>query len=167
MLPLGILLSSTLLAAPLVNRDLLNGLEKSFTADLRSGDMEIFGYPTGIYIDGVGVVFQSEINLSYAPMVSPFQLVIPPEEKKRTHEKELSHLPALKEQMRQLLLKSSVTLDTLPPGELIVVGVKITHQAWEDKTGFPDQIVMQGVKSKLMEAKLGRTPVESAIREQE
>jgi hypothetical protein len=162
----GILLSATLLAAPIVNRDLLNGLEKSFTASLQSSDMEIFGYPTGVYISGVGVVFQSELNLSYAPMVSPFQQVFSPEEKQRTHDKELAHLPILKDRMRQLLLKSSVTLDTLPPGELIVVGVKITHQAWEDRTGFPDQIVMQGVKSKLMDAKLGRAPVDSAIREQ-
>jgi hypothetical protein len=164
---IGLTLAATLFAVPLVKRDVLNSLEKGFSQSLIAGEMEILGYPSGLYIDGTGIVFTSEINLSYAPRVDPFQQVIPPATRVKVHDKELQQLPVLRELMTQLLLKSSVTLDTLPPGEKIVVGVKLTHQAWEDKTGFPDQIVMQGVKSKLMDAKFGRVSPSSVIQVQE
>jgi hypothetical protein len=150
-----------------VKRDLVHGLENDFRDNLRSSEMEILGFPSGLYIDGYGVVFSAEINLSYAPMVSPFQQVFTPEFKAKTHDKEIRQLPVLRERMRQLLLKSSVTLDTLPANEQIAVGVKITHQPWEDKSGFPEQIVMQGQKSRLMDAKLGRASVDSVVRVQE
>ena len=164
---IGFTLAATLFAVPLVKRDVLNSLEKGFSNSLISSEMEILGYPSGLYVEGTGVVFTSEINLSYAPRVDPFQQVIPPATRAKVHDKELQQLPVLRELMVQLLLKSSGALDTVPPGEKIVVGVKLTHQAWEDKTGFPDQIVMQGIKSKLMDAKLGRATAASAIQVQE
>jgi hypothetical protein len=163
---IGIPLAAALLAAPMVKRELLNGLEKGFASSLIN-EMQIFAFPSGFYIEGYGVVFSSEVNLSYAQPVNPFQQTFSPEEKAKTHAAELQRLPVLREQMRQLLLKSSVTLDTLPANEQIAVGVKLTHQSWEDKSGFPEQIVMQGQKSKLMEAKLGKVSAESVIRVQE
>jgi len=163
---IGIPLAALLLAAPVVKREDLNNLEKGFATSLTAGQMQILGYPSGFYIDGYGVVYSTEINLSYAQPVSPFAPTVSPEVKANTHAAELRQLPILRDQMRQLLLRSSVTLDKLPPAEQIVVGVKITHQGWEDKTGFPEQIVMQGQKSKLMDAKMGRASAESVIREQ-
>ena len=163
----GLSLAVTLLSAAVVRRELINSLEKGFATSLTASQMRILGYPSGIYIDGYGVVFTSEVNLSYSPMVDPFQQVIPPEIKARTHATELQQLPILRNEMRQLLLRSSVTLDTLSPSEQIVVGVKISQQSWQDKSGFPQQIVMQGQKAKLMEAKLGHGSIESAIRVQE
>jgi hypothetical protein len=160
-------LAAALLAAPLVKREHLASLEKGFATGLTASQMRILGYPSGIYIDGYGVVFTSEVNLSYSPMIDPFQQTIPPQVKARTQVAELLQLPILRNEMRELLLRSSVTLDTLPPSEQIVVGVKISHQSWQDKAGVPEQIVMQGQKSKLMEAKLGKAPVESAIRVRE
>ncbi len=164
---IGITLAVTLLASPMVKRDQINSLEKGFATSLNAAQMRILGYPSGIYIDGYGVVFQGEVNLSYSPMVDPFQQTIPPEVKARVRAAELQQLPILRNEMRQLLLRTSVTLDTLAPNEQIVVGVKISMQNWQDKAGFPQQIVMQGQKSKLMEAKLGHASPESAIRVQE
>jgi hypothetical protein len=164
---LGLPLAVALLAAPMVKRDLLNSLEKGFVTSLTASQMRILVYPSGIYIEGYGVVFTSEVNLSFSEMVSPFQLTIPPEKKARTRATELQQLPILRNEMRQLLLRSSVTLDTLPAAEQIVVGVKISQQNWQDMSGFPQQIVMQGQKSKLMEAKLGKVSAESVIRVQE
>jgi hypothetical protein len=120
-----------------------------------------------MYVEGYGVVFLSEANLSYAPAVDPFQQTIPPEVRARTHRTEMSQLPLLREGMRQMLLRSAMTLDTLAPSEQIAVGVTITHQSWEDKSGFPEQIVMQGQKSKLIDAKLGRVSADSVIKVQE
>jgi hypothetical protein len=151
----------------LVKRDVLKSLEADLTGSFRSHEMEIYGFPNGLYADGVGVVFTTEISLTYAPMINPFQQTFPPEYKERIRQKELKQVPVLREELKQFLLKSSVTMDTLPANELIVVGVKISHQIWEDKTGVPEQIVMQGQKSKLMDAKLGKAPADGAIKVQE
>jgi hypothetical protein len=164
---LGISFAIALLAAPMVKRELLGGLEKGFAHSLTASQMRILGYPSAIYIDGYGVVFTGEVNLSYSPMVDPFQQTILPQAKARTQVLELLQLPILRNEMRQLLLRSAVTLDTLPPAEQIVVGVKISQQSWQDRAGIPVQIVMQGQKSKLMEAKMGHVPAESVIRVQE
>jgi hypothetical protein len=164
---IGFSLAVALLSAAVVKRELVNGLEKGFAGGLTASQMRILGYPSGIYIDGYGVVFTSEVNLSFSPMVDPFQQTIAPEVKAKVHAAELLQLPILRNEMRQLLLRSSVTLDTLSPSEQIVVGVKISQQSWQDKSGFPQQIVMQGQKSKLMEAKLGHVPPDSVISVQE
>lgn len=164
---IGVSFAIALLAAPMVRRELLTGLEKGFVQGLTAGQMRILGYPSAIYIDGYGVVFTSDVNLSYSPIADPFQQTFTPEVTARTKVKELLQLPILRNEMRQLLLRSSVTLDTLPPNEQIVVGVKISFQSWQDKGGFPQQIVMQGQKSKLMEAKMGHASAESVIRVQE
>ena len=164
---LGISFAIALLAAPMVKRELLGGLEKGFAQSLTASQMRILGYPSAIYIDGYGVVFTGEVNLSYSPMVDPFQQTIPTQVKARTQVAEQLQLPILRNEMRQLLLRSAVTLDTLPPAEQIVVGVKISQQSWQDRAGVPQQIVMQGQKSKLMDAKMGRVPAESVIRVQE
>jgi hypothetical protein len=164
---IGISAAAILLATPLVKRDLLEGLEKGFANTLIADQMQIFGYPSGLYINGYGVVFATEINLSYAQAVSPFQQTFSPAMKAKTHDFEMNQLPVLRNDMRQMLLKASVTLDTLPATEQIAVGVKLTHQGWEDKAGFPEQIVMQGQKSQLMAAQLGKTPADAVIHIQE
>ncbi len=159
--------AALLFAGPIVKRDSLKNLEANFRDDLRTREMEILAFPTGLYVDGVGVVFTSEISLAYAPMANPFQQVFPPEYRSRIHDKEVKQLPLLREDMRQLMLRSAISLDSLPLNEQIIVGVKISHQLWEDKVGIPEQIVMQGTKSKLLDAKAGRIQVDAAIRVQE
>ena len=164
---IGSVFSMLLLAGPLVKRDAIKSLEANFRDDLRSREMEIFAYPTGFYVDGVGVVFTSELSLTYAPMPNPFEQVIPAEKRARIHEKEVTQLPLLREDMRQLLLRSATALDSLPLTEQVIVGVKISHQLWEDKTGIPQQIVMQATKAKLLDARAGKVTVDDAIRVQE
>ncbi len=100
-------------------------------------------------------------------MPDPFQQVIPPQAKARTQIMEQLQLPLLRNEMRQLLMRTSVTLDTLPANEQIVVSVTISQQAWQDRNGMPQQIVMQGQKAKLMDASLKKLSPESVIRVQE
>jgi hypothetical protein len=156
-----------LVAGPLVKREALKSLEANFRDDLRSREMEIFASPTGFYVDGVGVVFTSEVSLTYAPMPNPFEQVIPAEKRARIHDKEVKQLPLLREDMRQLLLRSATALDALPVNEQVIVGVKVSHQLWEDKSGIPEQIVMQATKAKLLDARAGKVALDAAIRVQE
>jgi hypothetical protein len=161
------LLAAGLALAAGVPRDLMKGLESGLTKSLRTHEMEILGFPSGLYIDGVGVVFTSEISLTYAPMANPFQQVFPPEYKARVHDTELRQLPVLRAEMKRFILDASGVLDSLPAKERIIVGVKISHQIWEDRSGLPDQLVMQASKSQLADARAGKLPLNSAIQVQE
>ncbi len=52
----------------------------------------------------------------------------------------------------------------VPPDEQIVLVAFLSHFPWEDLTGVPAQIMMQGSKKKLMEAqRKGGAALESAI----
>jgi hypothetical protein len=164
---IGISLAVALLTAATVKRDQLKSLENGFASSLKASQMRVLVYPSSVYIDGFGVVFTSDVNLSYSPMPDPFQQVIPPQAKARTQIMEQLQLPLLRNEMRQLLMRTSVTLDTLPVNEQIVVSVTISQQAWQDRNGMPQQIVMQGQKAKLMDASLKKLSPESVIRVQE
>jgi hypothetical protein len=164
---IGLAAAVVLVSAPVAKRDQLNPLEKGFAQSLTASQMRILGYPSAINIDGFGVVYTAEVNLSYSPIADPFQQTFSPQVKARTQNTEQLQLPILRNEMRQLLLRTSEALDALPMNEQIVVGVKISQQAWQDRGGVPQEIVMQGQKSKLLEAKRGKTSPESVIRVQE
>jgi hypothetical protein len=85
----------------------------------------------------------------------------------RIHDKELAMLPVLRGEMKKILLNSSASLDTLPMNEQIIFGVTISHQKWENRTGIPAEIIMQGQRAKLLEAQQGKTSPDSAIKVQE
>ncbi len=110
---LGISFAIALLAAPMVKRELLGGLEKGFAQSLTASQMRILGYPSAIYIDGYGVVYTSEVNLSFSPMVDPFQQTIPPQTKAKTQAAEQLQIPILRNEMRQLLLNASPPLRSI------------------------------------------------------
>ncbi len=148
---------------PLVRREFMEATENEFKQDLVSHEIDVFGVPRGMYIDGVGVVFSTDIVLSYTPIVNPFQLAFSAEQRQRLHEKKLKQVPVLIEQMRQTVLKSAGSLDALPLKENVILGVSIGYQNWEDRSDLPSQIVVQGQKKKILEAKLGKLSTDSII----
>jgi hypothetical protein len=164
---LSVVVAGLALAAPLVKRDMVAPLEAGFKDRLVSRQMEILALPRALYVEGVGVVLTADVSLTYAPMINPFQLTIPKEVQEKNHETRLRQLPVLLEEMRQTLLNASVSLDTMPLTEKIILGVTIGHQSWENTAGLPSQIVMQGERGRLMDAKLGKSPPDTAIRVQE
>jgi hypothetical protein len=151
-------------AGPLVKREMVSPLEGGFKDRLISHQMEILALPRGLYVEGVGLVITADVSLTYAPMINPFQLTIPKEVQERNHETRVRQLPVLREEMKQTLLNASATLDTMPAREQIILGVTIGHQNWESMAGLPAQIVMNGERGKLLEAKLGKSPADAAIR---
>jgi hypothetical protein len=152
------------LAGPVVKREMITPLEGGFKDRLISRQMEILALPRGLYVEGVGLVITADVSLTYAPMINPFQLTIPKEVQERNHETRIRQLPVLREEMKQTLLNASATLDTMPAREQIILGVTIGHQNWENMAGLPAQIVMNGERGKLLEAKLGKAPADGAIR---
>jgi hypothetical protein len=127
----------------------------------------LLGNTHGVYLEGYGAVFTAEMNLFLGPTISPFRQSISEADIARVRQKKLERLPALRQCMREVLMESAASLDEVPADEKIALNVTLLSLGYENKAGLPGQILMQAQKSKLIEAKLGRVPVESVIRVQE
>ncbi|MCX7602647.1 MAG: hypothetical protein N2036_01085 [Bryobacteraceae bacterium] len=120
--------------------------------------VEVLGLTRGMYVDGFGVIFTAEVNLLPAPGLSPFRPTLSRDEVMRLREQKLKRLPQIRELMRELLLSAAQSLDRLPPGEQVVLGVLLFTNPWEDTAGLPRLIQMQGRRDALLEVALQRQP---------
>ncbi|HTM52277.1 MAG TPA: hypothetical protein VL285_26455 [Bryobacteraceae bacterium] len=145
----------------------LTAMERSFDQRLErlSDDPYLLvGLTRGVYLEGYGAVFTAEVSLANGLAPNPFRPAITKEDIIRVHAKKLERLPALRQCMRDMLLAAAASLDDVPAGEQIVVGVSLLYRPEEDRSGMPGQILMQGAKARLLEAKLGRISLEQAVK---
>ena len=171
---IALALAATIWAAstekPRFKRAALTAMEVSFDQRLKtlSDDPYLLVGPTrGIYLEGYGAVFTSEVSLSNALAPNPFRAAITREDIARIRAKKLERLPALRQCMRDMLLAAAASLDDVPASEQIVVGVSLLYFPAEDRSGMPGQILLQGAKVKLLDAKLGRISLEQAVQMRE
>jgi hypothetical protein len=166
----GIAVVAVLLAAvlpaipaekPAVTRAALAALEASFDGRVASLGQEepfdLLGSTRGIYLEGFGVVFTTELSPIVTPHTSPFLPSISKEMAERIHQKKLERIPRLKQAMREMLVSAAAALGALPAGERIAVGVTLFYYSWEDRSGLPSQILMQAPKSSLLDRHLGKS----------
>ncbi len=137
-----------------VTRTALASLEKSFdnrfSRAYAPDSFDLLGNTRGIYLAGFGAVFSTELNLIVTQNTSPFHPAFTKQEIARIHDRKLQRLPLLKQNMRELLIASAVGLENLPPQEQVVLAVSLFHYSWEDSSGIPAQIVMQGQRQQLL-----------------
>ena len=136
-------------------RATLVAMERLFDGNLeRTGvddPLMVLGDTRGIYLEGYGVVFTTQVNLIASPGLSPFRQSMSPQDVSRVHQRKLRHVPLLKQAMREMLLHSARTLDTIPLNEQIVVGVSLFYFSWEDTGGLPSQVVMRAQRGRLLQ----------------
>ncbi|MGC9952154.1 MAG: hypothetical protein ABSF64_37905 [Bryobacteraceae bacterium] len=149
-------------AHPRITRAELAGVEKNFDGRLAytADAFDLLGPTRGVYLEGYGVVFSTELNLIVSPNLSPFHPAFGKIEIARIRDRKLQRLPLLKQKMREMLAASAASLDNMPPGEQVVLAVSLFHYSWEDYSGLPGQIVMQAERQKL----LSNATRETAIR---
>lgn len=159
---------------PGVGRPMIASVEKNLENHLLKlwpdDPVSIVGIPEGVYINGYGVVFISQVNLAPAPGITPFHQTISKDDVTRTHQKKLDRLPKLKEAMQEMLLNSAASMDTVPADDQVTLGISLFHWYWEDTTGLPAQIVMHAPKRTLIMVKSGqvnRATLASAVTVQE
>jgi len=137
-----------------ITRAALAGLEKSFDGRFARANtpdsFDLLGTTRGVYLEGFGVVFSSELNLIVSPNLNPFHQAFTKAEIARIHERKFERLPLLKRNMREMLAASAAALENLPPQEQIVLAVTLFHYSWEDYSGLPSQIVMQAQRQQLL-----------------
>lgn len=109
----------------------------------------LLGMTRGVYLEGTGAVFTSEVGLAVSP-AGPFAPKPTPEESQRLRKKRLERLPIVKDAMRDVMIRSAEMLPAVPETERVVFGVTIFQRASEDNTGIPAQIVMQAERRELL-----------------
>jgi len=153
--------------SPRITRADLAGIERGMDLKLERASIaepyDLLGPTRGVYIEGYGVVFSSELNLIISANLSPFHPSFTKQEIERVHDRKAQRMPALRQHMRQLLIDAAASLENLPPNEQVVLAVTLFHYKWEDYSGLPSQIVMQAQRQQL----LNNETRESAIRVQE
>jgi hypothetical protein len=105
--------------------------------------VDMLGATRGIYLDGYGAVFTSEIGLASAPAIYPFHPTISEAEKKQVHDKMIERLPKLRATMREMVRAIAAGLPAIPDNQLIVVSVRLDYLKWEDTTGLPGIITVK------------------------
>lgn len=156
--------------APPVSRAALSAIERQFDLILsrpaQEDPFDLLGSTRGVYLEGYGAVFTTELSLVVAPGFHPFRGGITSADVVKVRARKLKKLPELKEAMQQILLEAAAKLDRLPPEERIAVAVTLSYFSWEDRSGLPSQILMQAKRADL----LGKTPgpaLVAVIRQQE
>lgn len=121
--------------------------------------MTVVGNSRGAYIEGYGVVFTVQVNISPVGNISPFRRSYSAEEISQINIRKRQRVETLEQRTRDILVELSGLLTELPVGEKIAVAVSLFHFPWEDLTALPKQMVMAAAKSVLAEARSGAMPL--------
>jgi hypothetical protein len=142
--------------APKVNRGMIEAMQHSLDSRLSGlwpqDPAEVLGLAQGTYIRGYGAIFLDEVNLAPAAGISPFHPSVSADEVRRTHEKKMQRMAAVRTAMRAMLLDSARSLDSLPPDEQVAVGLSLFYWKWENRDGLPAQIVMHASRKVLLQS---------------
>ncbi len=167
---LGVAASAIASDTPRVPRTTLAAAEKSLDtrfAGLWSDNPFIMLGPTrGIYLEGYGTVFTAEVNLVAGPQIGILTPSMTKQSIAEHRQKKIARIPELKKAMLKALADTAASpeMAAVPPDEQIVLVAFLSHFPWEDISGLPTQIMMQGSKKKLMEAQReGGAALEASI----
>jgi hypothetical protein len=116
--------------------------------------IDILGATRGLYLDGYGAVFTTEVSLIITPQVNPFRQQITKEEATRVHQRKVARLPLLKQAMADMMKSSAMTLIQIPDGQQIVLAVRLLYLPWEDTTGLPAQVLMSASRREVLNGQI-------------
>lgn len=157
-------------STPRVGRAAIDAMERSFSRQLSAlwsqDPFVLLGTTRGIYLEGYGAVFTAEVDLAPGPTLNPFHQAMNKENIAERRKRMLERLPKLKLAMATMLGGAASSLDTVPANERLVLGVTLTQYPWEDRAGIPSQVVLSGVKSRLLDAQRAGS-LQPAIEERE
>jgi hypothetical protein len=129
---------------------MLKTLEKVFDQRLQAADpndpLDVWGDTRGLYVEGLGTVFTTELGLIVTPGIYGLLPKIPEDLIKQVHQRKLKHLQQLEDLMKDLMKLSAQTLTPLPDDQKIVYAVRVRYLIWEDTSGLPAQILMTADK---------------------
>ena len=130
-------------------------LERTFDGKLASlgagGEpIDMLGATRGIYLDGYGVVFTTEMGLVVTPTINPFRSSISDTAKAQVHSAKVSRLPALRKAVQEMVSNVATNLGQVPENQQVVVAVRLAYASWETTTGLPGLIVAKANRRSAM-----------------
>ena len=122
----------------------------------------MLGDTRGIYLDGFGAVFTTELSPIYTPGLSPFQPNISEQDKAKVRQRKLARLPVVERLMNSMLQSAAKELAAVPDDQQIVVAVKFLYLPYEDTSGLPGQMVVKSSRRAI----LSGAQIEAAVANQ-
>jgi hypothetical protein len=121
-------------------------IERTFDAKVSAmasdnlGPVDLLGATRGVYLDGFGVVFTTEMGLIQTPTINPFNTTITEAQKDRVHAAKIKRLPALKNAIVETLRVIAASLTQVPEDQQVVLAVRLDYSSWEKTAGLPGLI---------------------------
>jgi hypothetical protein len=141
---------------PKVTRGMIEAMQQSLDVKLARlwplDPVEMVAVSQGTYIQGYGAIFLGEVNVAPAAGISPFHPTVSTDEIRRTHEKKMQRMAAIRTAMRAMLMDSARSLDSLPADEQVALGLSLFYWKWENRDGLPAQIVMHAPRKALLQS---------------
>jgi hypothetical protein len=121
-------------------------IERTFDAKVSAmasdnlGPVDLLGATRGVYLDGFGVVFTTEMGLIQTPTINPFNTTITQAQKDRVQAAKIKRLPALKNAIVETLRVIAASLTQVPEDQQVVLAVRLDYSSWEKTAGLPGLI---------------------------
>jgi hypothetical protein len=129
-------------------------LSRGFDRDLRmfavTDPIDVLGNTRGIYLDGYGAVFTTELSPVFTPGLSPFQPNISEQDKAKVRQRKLARLPVVERLMNSMLQSAAKELTGVPEDQQVVVMVNFVYLPYEDTTGLPGQMVAKATRRAIL-----------------
>jgi len=106
-----------------------------------AGPVDLLGATRGVYLDGFGAVFTTELGLIQTPTINPFNSTITDAQKTRVHSAKVTRLPGLRKLISAALHDMAVGLPQIPETEQIVLAIRLDYSSWENTAGLPGLLV--------------------------
>ena len=154
--------------APRVSRTLMTTVEKRLDERIQrmwsDNPLALVGPSRGVYLPGYGIVFTAEMNLATAN-ISLMNPTLSDVDKIALHKKKAERVPQLKTALKEALIAAAASLDPVPATDKVTIALILPRYSWEDPTGVPLQVVVEGTKQQLLAAqKAGGAAIDQAVK---
>ncbi|MGC2657283.1 MAG: hypothetical protein WA324_04850 [Bryobacteraceae bacterium] len=163
------LVSAAAVADNLIDRAQTFALERQFSARAITlwGDGRYMFYlrPQAYSVDHYGILLTADLNIAPGPvsLSLPFGEVITKQQIAAHKHTVLERLPKFRQFLKSELVDAAAMFPTEPASGRVGLAVTIFHYVWEDTADIPTQIIVQGVKKDLLEAKANPALADHAI----
>jgi hypothetical protein len=130
---------------------LSRSFDRNFQMFAPTDPIDVLGGTRGIYLQGFGTVFTTELDVIRTPQLSPFRSsTFSDEEKAKIRQRKQARIPDLEHLMHSMLQSAAKELAGMPDDEQIVVAVQLLYLPYEDSSGLPGQIMVKATRRTIL-----------------
>jgi hypothetical protein len=134
-----------------------NGFDRKLTGYNINDPIDLLGRTRGIYLNGYGAVFTTEVSLIVTPSINPFHPSMSAAEIAAVHKRKSDRMPVVKQLIKDMAQTAAKALIQIPDDQQVVVAFRLLYLPWEDTSGLPGLLV---AKADLRSALAGDIKIE-------